>query len=187
MPHHKVLYKLKQLGIDGQVHQWIANWLSNRQQRVVIDGFNSERAPVTSGVPQGSVLGPVLFIIYINDLDVGLSNRISIFANDTKIGNSFTLTKTGKTSMRICIKFSLVGWKMPFNVDKCQFLQVGTRNKKFDYEKRGVKLKSVQCAKDLGSKSRQTSNSHSNASMQQIKRTKCWASLKETFYSRIKM
>ncbi len=76
---------------------------------------------------------------------------------------------------------------MPFSVDKCHVLQVGTRNKKFDYEMRGIKLKIVQCAKDLGVKIATTSNSHSNASMQQIKRTECLASLKETFYSIIEM
>ncbi len=55
---------------------------------MVIDGFNSKWATVTSGVPQGSVLGPVLFIIYINNVDVGLNNRNSKFADDTKISNS---------------------------------------------------------------------------------------------------
>ena len=154
VPHHKLLYKLKQIGIDGQVNQWIANWLSNRQQRVVIDGFNSEWTPVTSGVPQGSVLGPVLFIIYINDLDVGLNNRISKFADDTKIGNSVLTDEDRQSLQEDLHKISVWSdrWEMPFNVDKCQVLQVGTRNKKFDYEMRGIKLKSVQCVKDLGVK-----------------------------------
>ncbi len=180
--HHKLLYKLKQRGIDGQVNQWIANWLSNRQQRVVIDGFNSEWGPVTSGVPQGSVFGPVLFIIYINDLDVGLNNCISKFVDETKIGNS-VLTDEDRQSLQENLHKTLIWsdrWEMPFNVDNGQVLQVGTRNK-FDYEMRGVKLKSVQCIKDLGVKIA------SNASKQQIKRTECWASLKETFYSKLKM
>ncbi len=70
------------------MHNWIENWLSNRKHRVVINGTASDGAPVTSGVPKGSVFGPLLFIIYINDIDVGLSNFIGKFADDTKIGNS---------------------------------------------------------------------------------------------------
>ncbi len=82
------MVKVKQLGIDGTVHSWIENWLSNRKQRVFINDTASDWAPVISVVPQGSVLGPVLFMIYINDNDVGLNNFISKFADDTKIGNS---------------------------------------------------------------------------------------------------
>ncbi len=83
------MFKVKQFGIDGDVHISIENWLSNKKkQRVVINGTISDWTPLTSGVPQGSVLELVLFIIYINDIDVGLKNIISNFAIDTKIENS---------------------------------------------------------------------------------------------------
>ncbi len=82
---HKLISEVKQLGID--VHKGIENCLSNRKQKVVINGTVSDWGPVTSGVPQGAVLGPVLFRIYQNDIDDGLNNFIFRFADDTKIGN----------------------------------------------------------------------------------------------------
>ncbi len=100
--------------------------------RVVINGTASDWAPVTSGVPQGSVLGPALFIIYINDVDVGLNDFISKFADDTKIGNSI-ITDHDRMSLQDDLrKISEWSqrWEMPFNVNKCHILQLGTRNKK---------------------------------------------------------
>ncbi len=183
-----IVYLDIQKAFDGQVNQRIAIWLSNRQQRVVIDGFNSEWAPVTSGVPQGSVLGPVLFIIYINDVDVGLNNRISKFAEDTKIGYS-VLTVEDRVSLQEDLQKNSVWsdrWEKPFNVNKCQVLQVGKKRSSIP-KCAALNLKAFNALTTWGSKSRQTSNCHSNASMQQIKQKEWWASLNETFYSRTKM
>jgi hypothetical protein len=87
VPHSLLLHKLQSFGIHGNLLKWIRNYLTNRQQRVTCDGQNSSWLPVSSGVPQGSILGPILFIIYINDLPDILSPETlcAIFADDTKI------------------------------------------------------------------------------------------------------
>ena len=78
--HEGLLFKLRQNGIDGKFLALLGNYLSERKQRVV-----SEWAPILSDVPQGSVLGPLLFLVFINDLEEGIKSRINVFADDTSI------------------------------------------------------------------------------------------------------
>ena len=85
VPHHRLLQKLKAHGINSKIWNWIRAWLTNRNQRVCIKGKSSTWAEVLSGVPQDSVMGPVLFLIYINDLEEGIENWILKFADDSKI------------------------------------------------------------------------------------------------------
>lgn len=82
------MFKAKQFGIDSNDYNWIENWLSKWRQGVVINVTASEQGPVTSGVKQGPFLGPILFIIYINDIDVGLKNFIWKLADGTEIRKS---------------------------------------------------------------------------------------------------
>ena len=83
VPHKRLLYKLHWYGIRGSIHHWIQSFLSNRTQRVVIDNISSLPVSITSGVPQGTVLGPLLFLIYINDLpDYIKHSTIRLFADD---------------------------------------------------------------------------------------------------------
>ena len=85
MPHQRLLLKLKAHGIGNGKVNWIEKWLIDRRQRVVIDGEVLNRKSVLSGVLQGSVLGPILFLIYINDLDDDITSKVLKFAEDTKV------------------------------------------------------------------------------------------------------
>ena len=81
------LKKLKHLGITGKIGKWIHSFLTNRTQSVVVNGEQSSPAPVISGVPQGSVIGPLLFLVLIGDIDKDVSHAfLSSFADDTRIG-----------------------------------------------------------------------------------------------------
>ncbi len=99
--------------------------------------MTSEWTPVTSGVPQSSVIGPVLFI-YVNDIDLGLNNFIGKFADDTKSGNAVFSEDDRRSLQEDLSKISdwSVKWEMPFNINKWQILQVRSRNIKKDYEMR---------------------------------------------------
>ena len=152
VPHDKLMIKVRALGINGNIGNWIENWLSDRKQRVVINGESSPWSLVTSGVPQGSVLGPILFIIYINDLDIGINNIISKFADDTKIGNAIITEEDRAILQNDLHKISewSTKWQMPFNVNKCQMLQIGSLNKKYCYSMMGQNIKTTPTVKDLG-------------------------------------
>jgi len=120
--HRRLVTKLRSHSIDGKVGNWICNWLTGREQRVWLRGKGSDWRKVTSGVPQGSVLGPVLFLIFINDIDKSLVNNILKFADDTKIYGK-VLSSEARERLQEDIdrlmKWSQ-DWQMQFNVDKCQ-------------------------------------------------------------------
>ena len=82
VPHRRLLYKLDYYGIRGSTHKWTTSWLSGRSQKVVLDGEASDPVPVLSGVPERSVLWPVLFLIFINDLPENNRSSVRLFADD---------------------------------------------------------------------------------------------------------
>ena len=118
--HEGLLHKLKQNGIDGKLFNLLQNYLSNRRQRVVLNGEMSDWAPILSGVPQGSVLGPLLFLIFINDLEAGIISQIKFFADDTSL---YSVVKDPIVSAReLNHDLDLINqwanqWKMSFNPD----------------------------------------------------------------------
>ena len=130
VPHQRLLNKMQTLGITGKVLAWVVAWLRGRQQRVVLNGSASSWATVDSGVPQGSVLGPTLFVIFINDIDNVISivnSFISKFADDTKVGR-----KVMDDTDRHLLQQDLDNlsqwsqdWQMQFNAVKCKVLHIG--------------------------------------------------------------
>src|SRR6218665_1086242 len=152
VPHIRLGKKIEACGFGGNLLRWIENWLKDKRQRVGIRGAFSEWIGVRSGVPQGSVLGPLLFIIFINDIDIGILSKISKFADDTKLCKD-VVTEEDASVMREDLRRLYEwakDWQMLFNVDKCSVLHMGRGNKKFKYDIGGVALRASEEERDLG-------------------------------------
>ena len=153
VPHQRLLFKLKKAGISGGLLSWIESFLSQRTQRVKVNGKYSGWRRAISGVPQGSVLGPLLFILFINDLpDIVKSASTSIFADDTQLsGKANTQEDTDKiqSDLDALEKWSKI-WKLKFNASKCHVLHFGGKNKKQNYSLCDHILTTVTEEKDLG-------------------------------------
>ena len=152
VPHKRLISKVKAHGIAGNTLKWLGDWLSDRKQRVVINGKESDWHNVNSGVPQGSVLGPVLFIIYINDIDEGIRCKISKFADDTKITSKVISESQWQELQCDLNKLTtwVENWQMKFNIEKCKVLHIGSNNVQANYTMNNVPLSSAEKEKDLG-------------------------------------
>ena len=132
--HKKLLHKLKAYGIEGKLLKILESFLRLRKQFVEINGVRSEMVDITSGVPQGSVLGPILFLLYINDMpDCLETSEVSIFADDSKIflkaNDIFDCAKL-QIDINKILSWTKT-WSLDIAVEKCNILRVGNQ---FQYE-----------------------------------------------------
>ena len=156
VPHTRLLGKLDSYGIKGKLLMWIKNFLSDRTQHVKINGAKSSERKVTSGVPQGSVLGPMLFIYFINDLPEVTTVTTKIFADDTK---AYTAIKNDQDQANLQTTIDnmyrwTVQWQLKFNETKCKILHLGDNNQKRKYYigegQERIELEETTLEKDLG-------------------------------------
>ena len=157
VPHRRLLEKMKSHGFGGQIIDWVKNFLTDRKQRVCVNGKFSEWESVTSGIPQGSVLGPTLFVIYVNDMPDKLKSVCKLFAGDCKIYSGIT-SQSDQQKIQEDLD-SLCDWSrdwlLEFSVPKCKAMSLGKVKHPFKYSMRDKDgniqdLPSVEEEKDLG-------------------------------------
>ena len=152
VPHIRLISKIKSYGIEGKTLAWIDNFLKNRRQRVVVNGSKSSWNEVVSGVPQGSEIGPSLFVIYINDIPSAVKCFIQLFADDTKIFRTITNTVDQNSFQKDLDGLSAWSqkWQLNFNATKCKVIHFGQNNLNLGYNMDGSQLEVAEHEKDLG-------------------------------------
>ena len=139
----------------GKSLEWVQSFLSSRTQEVILEGKKSSSAPMTSGVPHGSVLAPILFLCYINDLPNQVSSTVRFFADDCLLYRNINTTHDAETLQEDIDKLQTweADWLMEFNPDKCEITRITNRRKQkivTNYSIHEHQLKDVKGAKYLG-------------------------------------
>ncbi|CAH8868789.1 unnamed protein product [Trichobilharzia szidati] len=156
VPHSLLVSRLCSLGIRNPLHNWIKSFLSDRNQTTKIGSMTSRPRPISSGVIQGSVLGPLLFIIYINSICECFSiGKPILYADDLKVKYTCTNTDIGTTMNSIHEELTKMDiwcdtWRLEFNVEKCGWLYIGCPNLELDLAIQGHKIPRLKSVLDLG-------------------------------------
>ena len=154
VPHARLLKKLEHYGINELVLGWIRSWLLNRSQRVIIDGASSNEVSVRSGVPQGTVLGPLMFLIYINDIGEHITSNLRLLADDSLLYCAIDIPQDCLALQEDLDKLSQWSykWQMSFNVSKCKSLSITRKRNPYlhQYTMNGQELDSVKSHPYLG-------------------------------------
>ena len=151
--HKRLLVKLEEAGVKGKVLAWIRDWLRGRQQRVRVDDEYSDWIDVLSSVVQGSVLGGILFDLFIDDIDIAaLEALIMKYADDTKVAKIVESIEDAQRMQELIDRLAAWAdkWGMEFNVKKCKVLHFGNKNQMHKYYMKGEELEQAKEEKDLG-------------------------------------
>ncbi len=151
VPHDRLLHKLESYGIRGSLHSWIKSFLTLRSMKVVIDGEASSEAKVISGVPQGTVLGPLLFLCHINDLPERVTSLVRLFADDCLLYRTIRNTADSialQEDLKNLEKWA-ADWGMKFNASKCYILSIRKKSSYF-YQLNNTILQEVSQSPYLG-------------------------------------
>ena len=152
--HERLLLKLGNYGVSGALNSWIRVWLTQRTQQVVVEGESSDERQVKSGVPQGTVLGPLMFLLFINDIGDGINSQLRLFADDSllfkTINNDNDANQLQKDLDQL-ISWSKK-WQMSFNPTKCNTLRITKKKRPIQqrYSMLGHTLQEVDTASYLG-------------------------------------
>ena len=152
--HRRLLQKLEAYGIEGEVLEWVRDFLKGRRQRVMLNGRSSDWMDVSSGVPQGSVLGPVLFIIYINDMPDMLRKYCKMFADDAKLYSAIKTTDGQEELQDDLFDSCDLGkdWLLEHNIQKCKYIQYGNVKYKYNYKMTNKDGEIISIEEDSGEK-----------------------------------